>query len=195
MRARGWGTERPASTLRVASCDPLCFQERCGSIRGGCFASLNPYSFVVATKRRFIVVPRWDEFQHYKDRDPKWIKNYTRLLASREYLNLSLRLRGILHGIWLAYAASGRELGASPAEVGLMLGDTSVRMRDLISLEKAGFVQLLLAPRYQDASLEVEKEKERTKGLFVAKDVGQQPLLESQLEVKDAILRSLGEAS
>ena len=110
---------------------------------------------------RWIVIPRWEEFQHYKDRDPKWIKVYTRLLASQSYLALSFRQRGILHGIWMLYAASGRELGASPARLGLMLGDPTVRARDLISLEQAGFLQLSLAPCKQDASLDLKEEKEK----------------------------------
>ncbi len=90
----------------------------------------------------YIHVERWDEFQHYKNRDPLWIKSYTRLLYDRRYIGLSFRMRGLLHGIWLLYAASGRDLGASPAQIGRMLGDTTVRMRDLVSLSDAGFITI-----------------------------------------------------
>lgn len=53
---------------------------------------------------QWIVVPNWDKFQHYKHRNPPWIKNYTALLHKDEYLDLSLADRGLLHGIWLMYA-------------------------------------------------------------------------------------------
>ncbi len=118
----------------------------------------------MADSERWIVIPRWDEFQHYKNRDPSWVKNYTRLLRDWNYVGLTFRLRGILHGIWLLYAASGLELGASPAQLGRMLGDDSVRMRDLQSLSDAGFIQLSasrpLASRYHAASPEKETEIE-----------------------------------
>src|SRR5262245_751608 len=53
---------------------------------------------------RWIVIPDWDEFQHYKDRAPLWIKTYTRLLHDDAYLDLDIAARGILHGLWLLYA-------------------------------------------------------------------------------------------
>jgi len=76
----------------------------------------------MSTPDRWIVIPRWWEFQHYKNRDPKWIKAYTRLLNDAEYLALSWRLRGLLHGLWLLYAASDGQLPASPAVIATRLG-------------------------------------------------------------------------
>jgi len=112
----------------------------------------------------WIVVPNWREFQHYTDRDPTWIKSYTRLLNDDDYLGLTMRQRGILHGLWLLYAAcDGLVRGSSPARLGLMLGDDSVRTRDIAALNHAGFIQLSasrpLALRYQLASPEKEREK------------------------------------
>jgi len=117
----------------------------------------------MSAPERWIVVPNWREFQHYKDRDPRWIKAYTRLLSDAEYLALSFRLRGILHSIWLLYAASdGLVSGSSPAQLGRMLGADAVRTRDIESLNHAGFIRFSaskpLALRYQAASPEVEVE-------------------------------------
>jgi hypothetical protein len=57
----------------------------------------------------YIVIPNWPKFQHYKDRLPPWIKLYLELLHKPEWRRLSLRDRGLLTGIWLAYAeANGR---------------------------------------------------------------------------------------
>jgi hypothetical protein len=53
----------------------------------------------------WITIPNWDRFQHYGHyRRPPWIKNYTMLLHKDDYLDLSFAARGLLHGIWLAYA-------------------------------------------------------------------------------------------
>jgi hypothetical protein len=70
----------------------------------------------------WIEIANWDRFQHYKDRNPPWIKNYTELLHNPNYLELPLRLRGILHGLWLLYAASHRKLPASTSYINRALG-------------------------------------------------------------------------
>jgi hypothetical protein len=70
----------------------------------------------------WIEVVNWNKFQHYTDRRPAWIKNYTELLHNHNYIALSARHRGILHGLWLLYAAGNRELTASPAELNRALG-------------------------------------------------------------------------
>jgi hypothetical protein len=115
----------------------------------------------------WIVIPRWDEFQHRdmaRSTVPPWIKTYTKLMADDAYLNLTFRQRGILHGIWLEYARARRVLGASPARLGLRLGDESVRRRDLEALNHAGFISISAskpagAHASKVAGLEVEVEK------------------------------------
>lgn len=116
----------------------------------------------------------WRRFQHYdpSKRQPPWIKTYTDLLDNEEYLALSLRLRGILAGIWLAYASSRSQLGSNPARIGLRIGDSSVRARDIQALCDAGFLRIVaskaLAEGYHDASprahasdVETETEEEQ----------------------------------
>jgi hypothetical protein len=53
----------------------------------------------------WITPAHWDRFQHYGHyRRPPWIKNYITLLHKDDYLDLPFAARGLLHGIWLAYA-------------------------------------------------------------------------------------------
>lgn len=117
----------------------------------------------MAKRPRWIVIPNWDELQHYKDRDPLWIKNYRKLLAKPEYLKLTLPQRGILHGLWLMYAESHREIPVNTAYLSRALHGR-VTNASLVSLNRAGFIAFSaskpLAPRYQDASLEKETERE-----------------------------------
>ncbi len=132
------------------------------------------------TPERWIVVPNWREFQHYKNRDPSWIKAYTRLLSNADYIGLSFHVRGVLFGLWLAYARSdGQLLGSTSTLTRQLGGDTGTRVttRDLAALNDAGFIRFSaskpLALRYQVASPEVEREKEKERTslpTYVAKE-------------------------
>lgn len=46
-------------------------------------------------------VNRWDEFQHYRDRDPVWIKVYGRLLDDADFLALPEAAQAQLVKLWL----------------------------------------------------------------------------------------------
>lgn len=123
------------------------------------------------SKDRWIWIPNWDGtdgFQHYKGRDPIWIKNYTRLLSHDAYTELSFAQRGLLHGLWLEYARSSRKLPGNTRVLSRRLGH-QVFHRSLIALSEAGFIQFLdsttLAKRLQDAS--PEKNREEKKGVRV----------------------------
>jgi hypothetical protein len=118
---------------------------------------------------RWIVIPNWDGddgFQHYKDRDPIWIKNYRRLLNKDEYLELSFHQRGILHSLWLAYAASNRQLIDNTSTLNRQLGHRVTR-HDLETLNHAGFIRfsaskpLAQRKRKRETSKEVSLSREK----------------------------------
>ncbi len=113
---------------------------------------------------RWIVIPKWDEFQHYKDRDPKWIKSHRRQYAKDEYLELSFHLRGVLEGLRHSYAASNRQLSDSTLTLTRRLGQR-VTKRDLESLNRAGFIEFSsskpIAVVYQPATPEVRDREEK----------------------------------
>lgn len=103
----------------------------------------------------WIVIPRWEEFQHRdagRSKVQPWIKNWTRLLSDDAYLSLTWEQRGLLHGIWLEYARARRHLcvvGVSSASrryagapsLSRRLGRT-VRLTQLEALRDAGFIEL-----------------------------------------------------
>ena len=120
--------------------------------------------------QRWIIVPNWfgqddpsEGLQHYKDREPKWIKNYRRLLSKDEYRDLSGHCRGILHGLWLEYASTDGRLRADSSSLSSRLG-LRVNSSHLESLNHAGFIRFSaskpLALSEHNASLEVETERE-----------------------------------
>lgn len=90
----------------------------------------------------WIVIPGWEKFQHYKDRDPPWIKNYTRLLRKDEYLDLTAHQRAVLHGIWLL-AAQNDNQGQVRLNTSSLSRQLNLRVssRQLESLNHAGFIE------------------------------------------------------
>lgn len=113
---------------------------------------------------RWIVIDRWDEFQHpdaMRSAVPPWIKTYTALLASDEFLELSFHLRGVLLGLWLEYASSGGQIRVSPGSLHRRLGHR-VWSRDLAALNHAGFIQFAASkPASNRASRSASLEKKR----------------------------------
>ncbi len=118
----------------------------------------------------WIVIPRWDEFQHRdmaRSSVPPWIKNMTRLLGDEDYLALTLMQRGLLHGLWLLYASHRRVLSEAEARHSLCRSAGEARRwRDtMVSLSDAGYIELSASrpARHiasEPASLEVETERE-----------------------------------
>lgn len=53
------------------------------------------------SKSERLQVKGWREFQHYKDRNPLWIKLYAKLLTNYEFGQLSDAEKGQLVMIWL----------------------------------------------------------------------------------------------
>ena len=114
----------------------------------------------------WIVIPRWDEFQHRdmaRSTVPPWIKLYTRLLHDDDYLDLTAHQRAVLHGIWLTYASARRQLSVNTASLSSHLR-LRVMTRDLEALNHAGFIEFSASrPAGKVAGLEVEVEKKELK--------------------------------
>jgi hypothetical protein len=87
----------------------------------------------------WIVIPNWDKFQHYKDRDPPWIKLYTELNRRDDWRTLTYAERGLLCSLWTEYCVAGGVLRVS--DLGARCGQR-VDSRALDSLNHAGFIQL-----------------------------------------------------
>ena len=117
---------------------------------------------------QWIVIPRWNEFQHYRRRDPKWIKNYTRQLADDAYMSLTPYQRALLHDLRLTYATHDGQLRDDTARLTRELNYKVVR-DSLETLNHAGFISFAaskpLALSKQNASLELEVETERSSTL------------------------------
>lgn len=88
---------------------------------------------------RWIHIPRWDEFQHYKKRDPPWIKDYRSQIDNAKYLELTLAQRGLLHDLKLLYLVMHGEVPASGTFIGTRLRAKTDK-RSFDALNHAGFI-------------------------------------------------------
>jgi len=113
----------------------------------------------------FFGVRNWEEFQHYKDRDPSWIKLYNRLLDDYAFGLLPDSRKWHLIGIFLLASRHNNRVPRDPSWVSRKIG-AQVPV-DLGVLERAGFLVMLegeplLAGAEQNASPEKEKRREET---------------------------------
>lgn len=117
-------------------------------------------------EQRWIVIPGWDAFQHYRDRGPKWIKDYIDQLDRDEYLELTLAERGLLSDIRKLYARRHSEVRGDTSWLRAAL-HVRVSEHHLQRLVDAGYIQFSaskpVAKPYQPASPEKRERREDRK--------------------------------
>ena len=94
-------------------------------------------------KERWIVVPRWEDFQHYKNRHPPWIKDYVKQLRNDDWMGLSLSQRGLLQGLRLLYAELNGVVSEGVARRRLVGSESDARYWrvHLEAINHAGFIE------------------------------------------------------
>ncbi len=123
----------------------------------------------------YIRVRNFEQLQHYKDRDPPWIKLYYRMLDEYAFARLPDAGKWHLIGIFLLASRCGNRIAADAKWVGKKIGASTVV--DLAALETAGFLEPAddaPAACKQPASPETEAETEtETKVLSAGADPSQ----------------------
>ena len=110
------------------------------------------------SEERWIIVRNWERFQHYKDRDPYFIKLYTELQHDHNWLALTGHQRAVLVGIWLEYASARCQLPLNTASLTRRLA-LRVSSATLEALNHAGFIEFSSRAALEIArSQEVEEE-------------------------------------
>lgn len=84
----------------------------------------------------YICVRNWYSFQHYKDRNPPWIKLYNELLDDYEFDSLSDAAKGHLICIWMLASRLDNKIPYKPAWIAKKIGANSdVDIPALIEME------------------------------------------------------------
>jgi len=101
---------------------------------------------------RYIHIQNWEQYQHYKKRDPVWIKLYHRLLDNYEYGRLQDASKLLLFSLYMLAARTGNKI---PADLDWIKSKAMIKGEvTLKELEDAGFISYSGdSPNcYQDAS-------------------------------------------
>lgn len=119
----------------------------------------------------------WGEFQHYKDRDPPWIKLHKRLLDDRVFHRLPDASRALAPMVWLLCSESkDGTIKDAAAEIAFRLRMTEKKAEEALNpLIEAGFFSVEqndstpIAPCEHDATQRQSREKaEEEESAFAA---------------------------
>lgn len=86
----------------------------------------------------FLRIRNWSDFQHYKDRDPTWIKVYGRLLDDADFLGLPEAAQAQLVKLWLLASRSKNRIRDDATFLKHALHTSKLYMEVLIA---RGFVE------------------------------------------------------
>jgi len=111
----------------------------------------------------------WGEFQHYRDRNPAWIKLHRSLLDNYEFQCLPVASRALAPMLWLIASEDSQGIiDADPKKLSFRLRMTHTQVTDgLNPLIEGGFFSVLqdasgvLAQTERIASLEEERENKK----------------------------------
>lgn len=108
----------------------------------------------------YISVKNWEQFQQYKDRDPKWIKLWRDLLVDYEFDSLTEIQQIHLVKIWLLAAKLGNKIPNDSVWIARQIGAKS--KVDLKQLLNSGYLALYdCVQECTNVYLEEEKEEEQ----------------------------------
>lgn len=89
----------------------------------------------------YLRIRQWNEFQHYKDRDPPWIKLHRKLLTSQTWVSSDDASRALAIALMLLAAGTDNKIPADPAYLKRVAYLNSEP--DWMPLVRNGFVDLI----------------------------------------------------
>jgi hypothetical protein len=107
----------------------------------------------------YLKVKNWEKFQHYKNRNPPWIKLHVKLLNDRQFSLLSRDSKCLLLLLWILASENDGKIPNDLGEIRFRLRDDNITENDINLLIKKQFIsncKQVLA----DACLETETETE-----------------------------------
>ena len=115
---------------------------------------------------KYIQIVNWEEFQHYKNRNPPWIKLHNQTLENYNFACLPDASKAHLLCLWMLASRTENKIPANPQWIANKIGANS--LVDLTPLFESGFIEehpasTELDTRKQNAPLE-EKRQSRDRG-------------------------------
>lgn len=109
-------------------------------------------------------IRNWERFQHYKTRNPPWVKLHKQLLDNPEWSNLPDHAARLLVELWLLASEAGGELPSADRiafRVRRPLKSVSASLKVLLDIGFLEDASNVLATCLHDASPETEAEEEK----------------------------------
>jgi hypothetical protein len=88
----------------------------------------------------YLQIKNWSEYQHYKKRNPPWIKMHVRILNDRDFMSLSLASKGLLMLLWILGSENNGKVPNDIKEMNFRLRDTNIKQKDIDVLIEQGFL-------------------------------------------------------
>jgi len=141
-------------------------------------------------------IKNWENYQHYKNRNPPWIKLHVKILNDRKFAALSCASKGLLMQLWVLGAENDGKIPGSLTELQFRLRDKAIKAEHLNLLIEKGFLQNCKQPlagdnkKCSETETETETETEKSNGLFdvfwseYPNKVGKKKALEEWKKVK-----------
>ena len=112
-----------------------------------------------------LIPKNWKSFQHYKDRNPPWVKLHKTLLDDRDFSRLPIASKALAPMLWLLASESKDGIfDGSVEEIAFRLRwsekDVTAGLKPLIDKGLFSIASGVLADCYQDARPETETETE-----------------------------------
>lgn len=105
----------------------------------------------------YIQVKNWEDFQHYKDRTPPWIKLYNHLLDDFEFSCLPDASKAHLLSIWLLASRTNNKIPNNSRWIGNKINATE--SVDLDLLVSTGFLEIIPSKNKELQSMEQDASK------------------------------------
>ena len=111
----------------------------------------------------YISIKNWEKFQHYKNRNPPWIKLHRDLLRDYDFSCLQDASKLHLMLLWLLASQLDNKIPNDPVWIQKQVGlKTKLNLKDLLNKGFISFDSGVLAECKQDAIVETEAYKEET---------------------------------
>lgn len=116
----------------------------------------------------YLKVKNWEKFQHYKDRNPPWIKLHVKILNDRKFCMLSRASKCLLLLLWILASENDGMIPNDLTELRFRLRDDSISETEINQLIKGGFlnnckhVQADDSKQYPETETEKRQRRDRT---------------------------------
>jgi hypothetical protein len=146
---------------------------------------------------KYLRVKKWDEHQHYTDRDPPWIKVYNRLLDDYEFLALSEAAQSQLMKLWLLASRTDNRIPFDMTFIAAKIGAKSAV--DVEGMIVAGWLELsdgldaVARPsKVRKVASRKKKDREHKRSVLIAERQQSAPTSASNLSLETEERRDRG---